>query len=117
MRVQTGQMVPLGYGKYVLSDEVVAIEPLSEGRGPGRRTTVWVRGLSDALIASRSEEAIVDDLVTPADETARLRQQRTVLQQVLKTLDSLPPYLRRVLREENGIDFDAVASDVRRVLG
>src|SRR5688572_14255524 len=68
VRVQTGQMVPLGYGKYVLSDEVVAIEPLSEGRGPGHRTTVWIRGVSEPLIASRSEEAIVDDLVTPADE-------------------------------------------------
>ena len=117
MRVQTGQMVPLGYGKYVLSDEVVAIEPLSEGRGPGRRTTVWIRGVPEPLIASRSEEAIVDDLVTPADETARLRQQREVLRQVLKSLDSLPAYLRRVLREENDIDFDAVATEVRRVLG
>ncbi len=117
MRVQSGQMVALGYGMYVLSDEVVAVQPIKEGRGPGRRASVWVRGLSEALVASRSEEAIVDDLVTPADETARLRQQRSVLQQVIATFDAVPPVLRRVLREENGVDLDAVASDVRRVLG
>ena len=117
MRVQPGQMVPLGYGKYVLSDEVVAIQPIADGRGPGRRTTVWLRGISEPLLASRSEEAIIDDLVTPADEAARLRQQRSILQQVVKTFDAIPPVLRRVLREENGVDLDAVASDVRRVLG
>lgn len=117
MRVQSGQMVALGYGKYVLSEEVVAVQPLTEGRGPRRRTTVWIRGLPEPLVASRSEEAILNDLATPADETARLRQQRSVLQQVVKTFDAIPAVLRRVLREENGVDLDAVASEVRRVLG
>ena len=116
MRVLSGQMVALGYGKYVLSEEVIAVEPLKEGRGPGRRTTVWIRGLPEPLVASRSEEAILDDLTTPADETARLRQQRSLLQQVVKAFDAVPPVLRRVLREENGVDLDAVASEVRRVL-
>ena len=117
MRVQAGQMVALGYGKYVLSDEVVAVQPITEGRGPGRRATVWVRGLPEPIVASRSEEAILDDLVTPADEAARLRQQRSILQQAIRTLDAIPPVLRRVLREENGVDLDALASEIRRVLG
>lgn len=117
MKVQPGQMVALGYGKYVLSDEVLAVQPISEGRGPGRRSTVWVRGLPEPIIASRSEEAIIDDLTTPADETARLRQQRAVLQQVVKALEAVPAVLRRVLREESGVDLDALVSDVRRVLG
>jgi len=117
VRVQAGQMVALGYGKFVLSDEVVAVQPIAEGRGPGQRSTVWVRGLPEPLVASRSEEAIIDDLVTPADEAARLRQQRAVLQQVMKTFDAIPPVLRRVLREDSGVDLDAVASDIRRVLG
>jgi len=117
MRVQSGQIVALGYGTYVLSDEVVVVQPLTQGRGPGRRTAVWIRGLPEPLVASRSEEAIVNDLATPADETARLRQQRSLLQQVVKTFDAVPPVIRRVLREENGVDLDAVASEVRRVLG
>ena len=68
MRIQSGQLVSLGYGKYVRSDEVVAVEPIVEGRGPGRRTLVWVRGVADPIQASRAEGSIVDDLVTPAEE-------------------------------------------------
>ena len=65
MRIQSGRMVSLGYNKHVRSDEVTAVEPLTEGRGPGRRTLVWVRGLDDPIVASRSVAAIVNDLVNP----------------------------------------------------
>jgi hypothetical protein len=63
-------MVSLGYNKFVRSDDVTAVEPLTEGRGPGRRTLVWVRGLGNPIVASRSVAAIVNDLVnpTPGDE-------------------------------------------------
>ena len=117
MRVQTGQMIALGYSKYVLSDEMIAVESVGEERGPGRRANVWVRGLPEPLIASRSEGAIIDDLVTPADEATRVKQQRAMLLEVAKTFDAIPPLLRRVLKEENGVDLDAAVSDVRRVLG
>ena len=46
MRIQTGQLVALGYGAYVRSDEVIAVEPITDGRGPGRRSLVWVRGVT-----------------------------------------------------------------------
>lgn len=55
----------LGYNKFVRSDEVIAVEPLKEGHGPGRRTLVWVRGIEDPIVASRSAPAIVDDLTEP----------------------------------------------------
>lgn len=116
MRVQTGQLVSLGYGKYVRSDDVIAVEPIPEGRGPRRRSLVRLRGVPDALVASRSEGAIVDDLVTPAEEAARMRQQRAVLQQAVRSLEEIPAVLRRVLREENGVDLDAVLEEARRVL-
>ena len=95
---------------------MIAVESVGEERGPGRRASVWVRGLPEPLIASRSEGAIIDDLVTPADEAARVKQQRSMLQEVAKTFDAIPPLLRRVLKEENGVDLDAVVSDIRRVL-
>ena len=66
MRVQSGRMVSLGYNKFVRSDDVTAVEPLTEGRGPGRRTLVWMRGLDDPIVASRSVVAIVDDLTNPS---------------------------------------------------
>jgi hypothetical protein len=56
-------MIPLGYGKYVRADRVFALVPL-EGpdRGDGRRTLVYVEGIEDPIIASRSEGAIAGDV-------------------------------------------------------
>jgi len=65
MRMQSGRLVSLGYNKFVRSDDVTAVEPLTEGRGPGRRTLVWVRGIDDPIVASRSVAAIVNDLTNP----------------------------------------------------
>lgn len=67
MRVQSGRLVSLGYDKFVRSDDVTAVEPLTEGRGPGRRSLVWVRGIEDPIVASRSVAAIVNDLTDPPD--------------------------------------------------
>ena len=51
-------MVFLGFGKYVRADRIFAVEPLpADERGSGARTRVWVEGIPDAVIASRSEPA------------------------------------------------------------
>jgi hypothetical protein len=70
VRIQSGQIVSLGYGRYVRSDDVLAVLPITEERGPGRRALVWVRGVPDPIVASRSQEAIVEDLVTPQQAAA-----------------------------------------------
>ena len=116
MRIQSGQLVALGYGKYVRSDDVVAVQPITEGRGPGRRSLVWMRGLPDAMVASRAEGSIVDDLVTPADEAARMKAQRTVLRKMVSTLESASPGLRRVLDEESDADVAGLIGEANRVL-
>lgn len=67
MRIQTGQLVSLGYGRYVRSDEVVAVEPITEGRGPGHRCLVYVRGVPDAFVSSRAQASIIADLMRPAE--------------------------------------------------
>ena len=117
MRIQSGQLVSLGYGTYVRSDEVVAVEPITEGRGPGRRSLVWVRGLPEPLIASRAEGSIVDDLVTPADEAARMKAQRTVLRRFVTAVEGASPGVRRVLAEESATDFADLIDEAHRVLG
>ena len=71
MRIQTGQLVSLGYGRYVRSDEVVAVEPITEGRGPGRRCLVYVRGVPDAFVSSRAQASIIADLMRPAEASRR----------------------------------------------
>lgn len=117
MRVQPGQLVALGYGKYVRSDEVIALDPITDDRGPGRRTLVWVRGVGDPLVASRSEGAIVDDLVTPAEDAARMKAHRSVIRNLSDVLGKVSPGVRRVLSEESNADIDELLAEANRVLG
>ena len=56
-------MVFLGFGKYVRADRIYAVEPLpGDERGSGARTRVWVEGIPEPLIASRSERAILGEM-------------------------------------------------------
>lgn len=117
MRIQSGQLVALGYGRYARSDDIVAVEPITEGRGPGRRSLVWVRGLPDAMVASRAEGSVIDDLVTPAEEAARMKAQRSVLRRMASVLGAVSPGVRRVLAEETGTDIDELLTEADEVLG
>lgn len=66
-------MISLGFGKYARSDRVFALEPLrGDERGDGRRTRVWVEGISDPLIASRTERTILHDIGQEAAADAPL---------------------------------------------
>ena len=65
------RLVSLGYGKYVRADRVFALVPLEAGdRGEGRRTSVHVDGLSEPIVASRSERAILSDVEAALSEAA-----------------------------------------------
>ena len=68
------RMIFLGFGKYVRADKIFALEPLAEGeRGHGARTRVWVEGIAEPIIASRTERAIVAAMgANPATENARI---------------------------------------------
>jgi hypothetical protein len=57
------KMVFLGFGKYVRADRIYALEPLrGDERGGGRRTRVWVDGIPDPIVASRTERTILHDM-------------------------------------------------------
>jgi len=57
------RMVFLGFGKYVRADRIYAVEPLAAGeRGAGARTRVWVEGIPDPVVASRTERSILADM-------------------------------------------------------
>lgn len=117
MRIAQGRIVPLGYGKYVRSDRIVGMEPIEDGRGPGRRTRVWLEGVSDPFVASRSETAILADSVEGTEEPGRADAQRRLLVELLETVDALDPVLRRIVRDQSGWDLDRLEVRVRRVLG
>ena len=73
------RMVSLGYGKFVRADRVYALVPLEAGdRGDGRRTYVHVDGLSEPIVASRSERAVLADVEAALAEAAGIpRRKRT----------------------------------------
>lgn len=70
-------MVPLGYGRFVRADEIVAVLPIEEGRGNGRRTHVHVAGLTAPVVASRSEEAILADMKAASGSNLGTTNSRT----------------------------------------
>jgi hypothetical protein len=57
------RMVFLGFGKYARADRIYALEPLrGDERGDGRRTRVWIEGIAEPLIASRTERTILHEM-------------------------------------------------------
>ncbi len=71
------RLIPLGYGKFVRADRVFALVPLEgEERQEGRRTYVHVDGVSEPIVASRSERAILTDVETALAEAAGVPRRR-----------------------------------------
>jgi hypothetical protein len=62
MRATDIGMVPLGYGRFARADDIVAVLPIEDGRGRGRRTHVHVAGLAAPIVASRSQGTILADM-------------------------------------------------------
>ena len=57
------RMIALGFGKYARTDKIFALERLTgEARGDGRRTRVWIEGVPDPVVASRTETTILRDM-------------------------------------------------------
>ena len=116
MKIQPSVLVHLGFGKYVRSDQVKAIAPIEEGRGPGRRTFVHLVEQTDPIIASRSEDTIVRDLVQEPREVTQARQQQEILQDLLVDLGNVNSTVRRISRDEGGLDLDLLERRIRQVL-
>lgn len=56
-------LIALGYGKLIRADRIFALVPLEGSeRGDRRRTLVYVEGIAEPVVASRSESAIAGDL-------------------------------------------------------
>jgi hypothetical protein len=73
-------MVFLGFGKYVRADRIYALEPIRGGdRGGGKRTRVWVEGIADAIVASRTERTILHEMGQDAAVGTRLLDEALAL--------------------------------------
>jgi hypothetical protein len=71
------RLISLGYGKFARADRIYALVPLEPGeRGEGRRTYVHVEGLSEPVVASRSEKAILAEIEGALTEAAGIPRRR-----------------------------------------
>jgi hypothetical protein len=68
-------MVFLGFGKYVRADRIYALEPIvGDDRGSGRRTLVWVEGIPEPVVASRTQQTILDEIEVSGDPPGARRR-------------------------------------------
>jgi hypothetical protein len=116
MKIQSSVLVHLGFGKYVRSDRVTSIIPIEEGRGPGRRTYIYLEGQADPIVASRAEDSIVRDLVQEPREITQSRQQQEIMQDLLLDLSNINSTVRRIVRDEGGLDLERLERRIREVL-
>jgi hypothetical protein len=116
MKIQSSVLIHLGFGKYVRSDQVTSVIPIEEGRGPGRRTYIYLQGQPDPIVASRAEDSIVRDLVQEPREITQSRQQQEIMQDLLLDLTNINSTVRRIVRDEGGLDLERLERRIREVL-
>ena len=117
MRIESDNMVTLGYGKYFRSNSIIGLEPIEEDRGPGRRTLVYVEGRPEPLIASRSEGTILRDMVESPGEVTRAMEQRQLLIDILDTVSGIDPMLRTIVRQQGNWNLNLLEEQIRDLLG
>jgi hypothetical protein len=100
------RMVFLGFGKWARADRIYALEPLGPGeRGHGRRTRVWVEGVPDPIVASRTERTILAEMGHDASQLP------AVLDEALELAERLA-----AAAEEGRVDLGDLGRRARRVL-
>jgi hypothetical protein len=112
------KMVFLGFGKYVRADRIYALEPITDDRrGSGRRTLVWVEGIPEPIVASRTERTILVDMGQRDAMASGLVDQAVALaERVAADAERAGPLLRRSIKAEAGVDLDELARRARRLL-
>jgi transcription termination factor NusB len=72
--------------------------------------------IADAIIASRSEGAILRDLVEMPKEVTKSREQRELLSDILDTISEINPLLRSIIRDQGKWDLDRLEERIRDIL-
>ena len=100
------RMVPLGFGTFVRSDRIFALEPITGAeRTERRRTRVWVDGVAEPFIASRTQRTILADM----GETGPERQE-----QLAEALDLA--YRLEAAAQAGRVDLNDLGRRARRLL-
>jgi len=116
MEVREDAIVPLGYGKYVRAERIMALVPIEDDRGPGRRTKVYVEQLPGPLVASRTENAILASMVRTPTEVLEATAALELMQDLLDDIQQVGPMLRKSIKDEAGLDLDELELKVKEIL-
>ena len=116
MEVREDAIVPLGYGKYVRAERIMALVPIEDDRGPGRRTKVYVEQLPGPLVASRTENAILASMVRTPTEVLEATAALELIQDLLDEVQQVGPMLRKSIKDEAGLDLDELELKVKEIL-
>jgi hypothetical protein len=112
------KMVFLGFGKFARADKIYALEPIrGDERGGGKRTRVWVEGIADPVVASRTERKILLDMgQRDALSTTLVEEAVRLARRVSEDAERVGPLLSRSIKAEAGVDFPELGRRARRLL-
>lgn len=116
MEVKENVIVPLGYGKFVRSDKIIALEPIEEDRGPGRRTRIFVEQMNSPLIASRTETSVLTDMVETPKEIMEAIASFELLHDIYDDITQIGPMLRKSIKKEAQLDLDKLERRIEELL-
>ncbi|NLJ78940.1 MAG: PCRF domain-containing protein [Tissierellia bacterium] len=116
MELKENIIVPLGYGKFIRSDRIVALEPIENDRGPGKRTYVYAEGIDSPLIASRTEISILANIVETPREILETIAAIELMQDLLDDIEQTGPMLKKSIKKEAGIDLDKIKAKIEEIL-
>ncbi len=116
METRENVIVPLGYGKFVRSDKVIALEPIENERGPGRRTLVYVEEMKNPMVASRTETTILANIVETPQEIIEATAALELLQDIFDDIEQIGPMLRKSIKKEASLDLNKVQRKIKEIL-
>lgn len=116
MEIREQVIVPLGYGKYVRSDKIIALEPIEEDRGPKRRTKVYVEQISTPITASRTEHTILANITEIPSEVLEASAALELLQDLLDEISQVGPMLRKSIKKEAALDLNYFEQKIKEIL-
>jgi hypothetical protein len=116
MEIKEGVMVPLGYGKFARSDKIISMERIEDDRGPGRRTIVYVEEVRSPIIASRTENSILANMVEIPRSELEAAAALELLYDIRDDIQQIGPMLRKSIKKEANFDTDRIEKRINEIL-
>lgn len=116
MEVKANVIIPLGYGKFVRSDRIIALEPIEDDRGPGKRTRIYIEQINSPIIASRTETSVLADMVETPKEIMEAIASFELLHDIYDDINNIGPMLRKSIKKEVQLDLDRIERRIGELL-